>query len=303
MSLAYLLARTADSVSDGEWLPLSERAAALRELVASLTESTALERWKSRVAPVHAADSAEAALLHHLPTALQELRALPEDDQRSVREIVRTLSEGMLVDLERFPGAVQDAAELRRHLWAAAGCVGAFWTEILRHHEPAVRRRGAVLDEVGTRLGNALQITNVLRDIPGDLREGRCYLPVSELAEVGLAPEELRDSANESRVAPVFYRWMRAGLDDFEASMQYVLEMPAWSPRLRLAALWPWAMGLKTLQLLTVPGWLAGPKRKVPRSSVYRMICLTTAIAPWTPLLRWYMRAQLSAARRSLPPL
>lgn len=301
MSLAYLLARTADSVSDGEWLPLAERGPALTDLVESLSDAGAVERWKTRVASVDSRAGAEAELLHHVPVALSELAALPEDDQRLVRGIVKTLSDGMQVDLHRFPGAVKDAAELRQHLWAAAGCVGAFWTGVLRLHDSAVRGKGAHLEEVGTRLGNALQLTNVLRDIPGDLADGRCYLPSDELAEAGLSPEDLRIPENESRVAPLFYRWMEHGLAEFEASLEYVLEMPATAPRLRLAALWPWAMGLETLQLLTAPGWLRGPKRKVPRSSVYRMMAVTSVLAPFTPLLRWYMRRKLAVARQSIP--
>ncbi len=44
---------------------------------------------------------------------------------------------------------------------------------------------------LGVRFGKALQFTNVLRDVPADLRISRCYLPESTLADVGLAPSDL----------------------------------------------------------------------------------------------------------------
>jgi phytoene synthase len=40
-------------------------------------------------------------------------------------------------------------------------------------------------------LGKALQLTNILRDVRSDAERGRIYLPMSELARHGVAPEEI----------------------------------------------------------------------------------------------------------------
>lgn len=298
MSLAYLLARTADSVADGEWLPPEGRLKALDALTESLLAGQPTPEWVTEVAAVVPSAGSEAALICHFPTALEEYKTLPATDRELTRDIVLTLAEGMRVDLRRFPGAVQTAAELERHLWAAAGCVGAFWTAVTRLHEPAVARAGE-LGELGTRLGNALQLTNVLRDIPRDLREGRCYLPLEQLASAELSPENLLDPASERQLAPLFFHWMEHALDDFEASMDYVLRLPARCWRLRLAALWPWRMGLGTLQALCPPGWLGRVKRKVSRPWVFRMLATTALQALYTPWLRASMRNHLRAARQA----
>ncbi|MBS2040148.1 squalene/phytoene synthase family protein [bacterium] len=300
MSLAYLLARCADSVSDGDWLPGCEREPTLQLLLKCLHQNQGLEEWKSRVAGVDPGRGGEAALLHHLPTALAELNSMPAPDQVLVRDIVTTLAQGMLVDLERFPGAVLDAEELQRHLWAAAGCVGAFWTGVLRLHEPRLSQAPARLEEIGTRLGNALQLTNVLRDVAGDLRDGRCYLPAQELAELGLRPEDLNQPALESRLKPLIGRWLAHGYREFEASRDYALMIPASCWRLRLAALWPWCMGIATLLKISAGPWLSGPKIKVSRPWVYRMLIKTALLAPFTPLLRLYLNRQLSKLRKVL---
>lgn len=302
MSLAYLLARCADSVSDGDWLPNPEREPTLKLLLECLNQASAqsLEAWKDRVVGVDPQQNGEAALLHHLPQALQELNGLAPADQALVREIVTTLAQGMLVDLQRFPGAVVDGEELRRHLWAAAGCVGAFWTGVLRLHEPRLAAAPHRMEEVGTRLGNALQITNVLRDVPGDLRQGRCYLPAQELAELGLHPEDLSSATQEDRLQPVMRRWLRHGYQEFAASRDYMLMIPASCWRLRLAALWPWCMGIATLIKVSRGPWLSGPKIKVSRGWVYSMIVKTALLAPFTPLLRLYLNRQLSNLRKVL---
>lgn len=301
MSLAYLLARCADSLSDGAWLAPQERLPALQEFLGLMQgQRPNLEAWKTRVACVDPQSGSEAALLHHLPQALAELQNLPAADQLLIREIVATLAQGMIVDLERFPGCVLDEEELRRHLWSAAGCVGGFWSSVLRLHEPRLRRVSLRLEELGTQLGNGLQLTNVLRDVSGDLAEGRCYLPLNQLTRLGLDPEALRDSANESRLKPLYLEWLESNLDYYQASMDYVLLLPPACWRLRLAALWPWLLGVATAHKLTRGNWLKPGKIKVKRAAVYFMMAKSLLLVAVTPWLRQWMSGELESARKAL---
>ena len=47
-------------------------------------------------------------------------------------------------------------------------------------------------------LGVALQLTNILRDVPGDLALGRVYLPTDDLARFGVTEADLRDEAGHA---------------------------------------------------------------------------------------------------------
>ena len=78
--------------------------------------------------------------------------------------------------------ALKKDAELDDYTYRVAGCVGEFWTKMCRAH----LFPGAALDEAmllanGVRFGKGLQLVNILRDLPVDLRNGRCYLPAEEL--------------------------------------------------------------------------------------------------------------------------
>jgi phytoene synthase len=44
-------------------------------------------------------------------------------------------------------------------------------------------------------LGVALQLTNILRDIPGDLAQGRLYVPLEDLRKHGCSEADLRGEA------------------------------------------------------------------------------------------------------------
>jgi phytoene synthase len=53
--------------------------------------------------------------------------------------------------------------------------------------------RDARARQYATELGVALQLTNILRDVPGDLARGRVYLPQEDLMRHGVAEADLRD--------------------------------------------------------------------------------------------------------------
>jgi len=88
-------------------------------------------------------------------------------------------------------------ADLERYSYQVAGVVGLMLGPVL-----GAERNG--FDSYGVRLGIAMQLTNVLRDIGEDLGEGRLYLPADELAAFGLD----RAALERRVVTPEFRRFM-----------------------------------------------------------------------------------------------
>ena len=91
----------------------------------------------------------------------------------------------------------------------------------------------------GIRFGKGLQLVNILRDIPADLGNGRCYLPRQSLAAAGLTPEDLRSAANEPRFRALYQTWLDRAGDHLRAGWNYTNALPrrpmAAAPGLRLA--------------------------------------------------------------------
>ena len=86
--------------------------------------------------------------------------------------------------------ALETAAELDDYTYRVAGCVGEFWTKICHTHLfPNARLDEGQLIADGVRFGKGLQLVNILRDLPADLKKGRCYLPTEKLDAAGLIPE------------------------------------------------------------------------------------------------------------------
>ena len=139
----------------------------------------------------------------------------------------------------------------------------------------------------------ALQMTNILRDAPKDLRIGRCYLPQSELARCGLRPQDLLDPDNAERARPLLIWGIRRALDLFADAQRYILAIPRRNLRLRLAALWPALIGLATLaELARSDDWLNPDTRvKIPRRAVYGIIALSLMCGRSNTLLKlWFRR-------------
>ena len=319
VAVAYLLARAADTISDTRALPPQERLdklLAFRALVEGRAPFDSIGEGEINgiVSGVRGAGGgaspAETALLGSVGGVFALLEELPASDRARVRSVVVTLTRGMELDLTTFPAedsgrvaALQAAEELDCYTYLVAGCVGGFWTAVAMAHEPRLSRWDAeAMGELGARFGKALQLTNVLRDVPGDLRNGRCYLPEPELARVGLSPGDLLEPANAARARAVLTSWVRAALEHFDAAESYLLATPRRCLRLRLAALWPILLGLATLEKLARnDGWL-NPERpsRVRRRWVYGMMARSLLAAPSDAMLRFWIRGLRRKVERAL---
>jgi farnesyl-diphosphate farnesyltransferase len=291
--VTYLVARTADTIADTRALPPSERLAALHALRGVLGDGTG-------AAPVLRGSAGggqtaqERTLLAHLPDVLAAYRALEPGDRTRALGVLLTLTQAMAEALERFPpemadrvGALETRADLDRYTHMNAGCVGEFWTDMVAAHRPrcaqwdvpAMRARGA-------RFGQGLQLVNVLRDLPRDLRIGRCYLPRMELRALGLAPEDLLNPAALPRVRPLVDALIDEALIRLDEGRAYTLALPRRETRLRLASSWPLLIGLATLARLRRAENLLDPTTtvKVPRGEVRSLLAHSLALV-W--LDRW----------------
>jgi farnesyl-diphosphate farnesyltransferase len=205
----------------------------------------------------------------------------------------------MLEVLERFPaetegrlGALETRAELDRYTYLNAGCVGEFWTDMVAAHRPRCRAAWTLprMRARGVRFGQGLQLTNVLRDLPRDLRIGRCYLPRVELGALGLGPDDLLDPATLPRARPLLAALVGEALGHLRQGLAYTLDVPRREARLRLASAWPLLIGLATLARLTRAGEWLDPAVvvKVPRNEVRRLLAGSAALVLTNRGLRAY---------------
>ncbi len=292
IGLAYLLARASDTIADSVEVPEAARRqhlAAFEKMIRSgKTEGlTELQR------DIHTAHAGETVLLCNLDRCLQWLTQIDNKDRGEIVDVLQKIIRGQALDLERFGGgqhivALQTAEELEEYTYLVAGCVGEFWTRLCLTHLPDCATLGlAELRRLGGEFGKGLQLVNILRDFPEDLRNGRCYLPENELRASGTSPTPVMDRPEKAQ--PVFDRWQARAIAQMEHGHAYIAALH--SARLRAACFLPWYLGLQTLALLAQPGALECPEKiKVSRNTVRVAFAYALAAAFSERALAWVHR-------------
>jgi len=292
LGLAYLVARAADTIADTHIVPQAERLRLL-DLLRGELDAPAASSLAEIASTLTGAQRipAERELLLHLPACFAALGRFSPEDRARIRRVVRLLIEGMQNDLRTFPGedsaglvALETRRDLHRYTYYAAGCVGEFWTDMAMAHRPAcVTWNADAMRRRGVRFGQALQMTNVLRDLAQDLRIGRCYVPRLDLAAVGLLPQDLLQASAMARLRPLMDDLLASALADYREAWAYTRDIPRGEIRLRLACAWPMLIGLRTLALIRQADDLLDPAVtvKVSRAAVYRIL-VRSGMTAWS---------------------
>jgi farnesyl-diphosphate farnesyltransferase len=332
IGLAYLLARATDTIADTSLVSVDHRLAALRALQARIHGATRQTLNVQELVPpalprevpatvgdrrsIKAAQTAaaERELLLRIDEAVQLLQQFTPDDQQHIRNVIAVISSGQELDLIRFAGcsaqkvvALATDAELDDYTYRVAGCVGEFWTHICRRH---LFPRADVDDDFllrnGVRFGKGLQLVNVLRDLPADLGQGRCYLPAQVLHRASLDPATLLLPAHQESLHPVLCHYRHVATSHLAAGWRYTRHLPWRFARLRLACAWPLLIGTKTLaKLERSPVGPTQSPAKINRRELHWILASSTLLYPvpwlWNRMMDGSGSGAMGSERRTAP--
>ena len=277
IGLLYLLARVADTIADtkhGETTLLVDALRTYNDVVQSgQGELPDVERLAELQENPH-----EAALLRNIPDVIEGLNEYSMEDRQRMLECLDIIVHGQLLDLERFGpaneggniSALANDTELDDYTFRVAGCVGVFWTKMsLAHLMELSPEDEKLFMERGIRFGKALQMINILRDIPEDLRFGRCYIPADMLEQHGLQPEDLLDDSNLEAFRPLYDAYLDLTNEHLEAATAYIQMIPETQFRLKASCMLPVLVGQRTVTLLRTGNILNSEERiKVTRDEM-----------------------------------
>jgi farnesyl-diphosphate farnesyltransferase len=277
IGLLYLLARVADTIADskhGETEVLLEALSAYNEVAQGRSQTLPdfMELAEAQT------NEHEAELLRNVDDVVEGLKDYDQGDQQRILSCLDIIIGGQILDLQRFGMAKEGGSisslttdlELDDYAFRVAGCVGVFWTEMsLAHLIKLSPEDEKIFQEKGVRFGKALQMINILRDIPEDLRFGRCYIPSEVLQEHGLKPEDLMDETNLESFRPVYDAYLDLTNEHLEAATDYIRMIPEKQFRLKASTMLPVLIGQRTVTLLRTGNILNSEERiKVTRDEM-----------------------------------
>ena len=192
------------------------------DMVDPTVAHTKLAWWRTEVAKAYAGQAS-----HPVMQALMPLTAEFGIEQRHLQAVI----EGCQMDLEQT--RYLDYAGLQRYCHLVAGEVG----------EVAARIFGQTQEQTtqyAHKLGQALQLTNIIRDVGEDALRGRIYLPVSELQQFDVkAHEILKRTYSERFTALMQFQAQRAhGLYDEALALLPAQDRRAQKPGLMMASIY-----------------------------------------------------------------
>ena len=156
--------------------------ASMREAKARASDEVA--RWRRELAACYGGGAPETGEGHRLQACISRFN-LP-------RQAFDDLIDGVEMDVNARRYGTFD--ELYQYCVRVASTVGLICVEIFGY-----RNSGA--HDYAVDLGIALQLTNIVRDLPADLARGRLYLPLEDLQRFGCTEDDLRAGVLSQPVA------------------------------------------------------------------------------------------------------
>ncbi len=150
-----------------------------------------LQWWRTEVAAAYAGQATH--------PVMQALMPLAADFGIEAAHLLAVV-EGCQTDLEQT--RFLDFPALQRYCHLVAGVVGEVAANIFGRTEAATV-------QYAHRLGQAMQLTNIIRDVGDDARRGRIYLPMSELQQFDVKAHELLKREAPWGYSPRFTALMR----------------------------------------------------------------------------------------------
>lgn len=163
LSAYYGYARAIDDIADGPGGPA--------------VKAARLEAWRGAIGRFFSGRPPEDQLETELARAVKYFPLRPEH--------FLPVLEGVTRDLNPKPFAAMP--DLERYMYQVASVPGLACLAICRYRDGKARL-------LAEKMGYAVQLTNILRDVAEDCAAGRVYLPAEDLARFGCAPVDLGGS-------------------------------------------------------------------------------------------------------------
>lgn len=254
VGLLYLLARVADTIADTGENP--ELLIGMLDKYSEAVQNNSDDIDLNSIADLQE-NHDEETLLRSVSDVISAYACTEEADRGMILRCLLVIISGQRLDIERFGTksseikTLESDRELDDYAYRVAGSVGEFWTEIslFRLIEGGDLEAERMLG-LGIRFGKALQMINILRDIPSDLSIGRCYIPKDRLSEYGLGPSDLLDPDSMNSFRALYSAYLDLTCEHLDFAEEYISIIPREYRSLRLSCLLPVVIGRRTIALL-----------------------------------------------------
>ncbi len=290
VSNAYLLCRIADTIEDESALSTEDKLRFSNEFSAVVGGGMDAGGFARRLQPLLTGSTLppERDLVSNTPAVVRLTHSFSQRQRAALERCVRIMSQGMAqFQLNATLDGLKDVAHLDRYCYHVAGVVGEMLTELFCAHSEAIDRDRETLLRLAVSFGQALQMTNILKDIWEDRRRGACWLPREVFDQVGFDLSTLDPGNHGERFQRGLTELIAIAKLHLEDALAYTLLMPKEEVGIRRFCLWALGMAVLTLRkIYRHLNFTSGQEVKITRRSVKTTILVTNLTVSRDALLR-----------------
>ena len=203
----YLLCRIIDTVEDAAELSAETKNTLSNQFLQIVLGHASAETF---VIPCLAAlknypNQDELDLIKHTPNILNVLHTCDLAQQAAVGQCISIMSKGMSnFHVKQSQSGLENLQEFEAYCYVVAGVVGEMLTTIFSHHSPKFASSIQGKEYLAISFGQALQMTNILKDAPIDSLRNVSWKPaeMSQQDLLRIAYQKLEDALQYIKLIP-----------------------------------------------------------------------------------------------------
>ncbi|WP_353439005.1 squalene/phytoene synthase family protein [Polynucleobacter sp. UK-FUSCHL-C3] len=275
----YLLCRIVDTIEDATCVDPTTKQELSTLFIKTVLDHSLSEQFvrECLIALINHPNHNEKDLIENIPRVLRVLQSCDERQRHAVAKCLQIMSEGMsYFHIRQNQIGLEDLQEFEKYCYVVAGVVGEMLTTLFALHSPAFAKAISGKESLAIAFGQALQMTNILKDSPEDQLRGVSWKPK------GLGQTDLLVIAHQK----------------LEDSLRYICCIPKSEPGIRQFCFLAFGLAVMTLKQIAQRQTLqGGADVKLTRGQVSRFYIFTKLAVRSDFLMGLFFRLQARALK------
>ncbi|MDM8561270.1 phytoene/squalene synthase family protein [Candidatus Parabeggiatoa sp. HSG14] len=282
VSNGYLLCRIADTIEDEPHLTATQKKQFSQDFIEVVAGKISPNTLSQALFPLLSESTlaAEKDLIFNMSRVIRVTHSFTKPQRTALYRCVRIMAEGMAEFQQNSSlEGLKDLPEMDRYCYYVAGVVGEMLTELFCDYSPLIAQQKATLQKLAISFGQALQMTNILKDIWEDRQRGVCWLPQDVFAGVGFDLKNLSPKHYDPAFGEGLTELIGVAHAHLRNALRYTLQIPPQEKGIRRFCLWALGMAILTLRRIYKQcDFCQGQQVKISRRSVKTTILVSNLV-------------------------
>ena len=274
IGVCYLIIRAMDDVEDGTGYSTQHRAACLRGIVTALQQP---ETASSVVQLCSRSGQPDGTTYQQLPILVTLFHQFAPAVQEITLHHCRRIADGM-AHWGNLQWRISNLSDLRAYCYVVGGIPGELMVDLFCLQAPELQPAKDHLRTLAVAMWEVLQISNIVRDLPSDIRRGVCFVPLDILHRHGLFdPQDVLKPQNAAVTQQIVDTLVQQAISQVSYGLELIGRIPLRRYGLRLFCSLPLILAVATLR----------QTGKIPKHHMWVLV-ISGVLGSWSARwLRW----------------